>query len=69
MCSECYSEASDPEEAETTEAPPPPYSEQTGLRDSGDAAGPPASGQVSVVFFWTLVTGTRTAIGGGLLFG
>ncbi|CAL8291441.1 unnamed protein product [Gadus morhua 'NCC'] len=41
---ECYSEASDPEEAETSEAPPPPYSEQT-LRDSVDGAVMPASGQ------------------------
>uniref|UniRef100_A0A3Q0SDN4 Interaction protein for cytohesin exchange factors 1 n=1 Tax=Amphilophus citrinellus TaxID=61819 RepID=A0A3Q0SDN4_AMPCI len=41
-CSECYSEASDHEEAETTEIPPPPYSEQT-LRDSVDAPGPPGS--------------------------
>lgn len=39
---ECYSEASDHEEAETPEIPPPPYSEQT-LRDSVDAAGPPGS--------------------------
>lgn len=39
---ECYSEASDHEEAESTEIPPPPYSEQT-LRDSMDAAGPPGS--------------------------
>ncbi|XP_030574905.1 interactor protein for cytohesin exchange factors 1 [Archocentrus centrarchus] len=39
---ECYSEASDHEEAETTEIPPPPYSEQT-LRDSVDAPGPPGS--------------------------
>ena len=28
VCQECYSEASDHEEAETTEAPPPPYSEE-----------------------------------------
>lgn len=41
-CSECYSEASDHEEAETTEIPPPPYSEQT-LRDSSNASGPPGS--------------------------
>ncbi|XP_073340296.1 interactor protein for cytohesin exchange factors 1 isoform X3 [Pagrus major] len=39
---ECYSEASDHEEAESTEVPPPPYSEQT-LRDSMDASGPPGS--------------------------
>lgn len=39
---ECYSEASDHEEAETTEIPPPPYSEQT-LRDSVDASVPPGS--------------------------
>nr|XP_046268014.1 connector enhancer of kinase suppressor of ras 3-like [Scatophagus argus] len=39
---ECYSEASDHEEAETTDIPPPPYSEQT-LRDSTDASGPPGS--------------------------
>ncbi|XP_076605017.1 interactor protein for cytohesin exchange factors 1 isoform X2 [Chaetodon auriga] len=39
---ECYSEASDHEEAESTDIPPPPYSEQT-LRDSVDAAGPPGS--------------------------
>ncbi|KAM8833032.1 connector enhancer of kinase suppressor of ras 3-like [Synchiropus picturatus] len=36
---ECYSEASDHEESESTEIPPPPYSEQT-LRDSVDAPGP-----------------------------
>lgn len=41
-CSECYSEASDHEEAETTEIPPPPYSEKT-LRDSSNASGPPGS--------------------------
>lgn len=41
-CSECYSEASDHEEAESTEIPPPPYSEQT-LRGSVDASGPPGS--------------------------
>lgn len=39
---ECYSEASDHEEAESTEIPPPPYSEQT-LRDSAGASGPPGS--------------------------
>ncbi|KAM9842812.1 CNK3/IPCEF1 fusion protein-like [Aulostomus maculatus] len=39
---ECYSEASDHEETETTEIPPPPYTEQT-LRDSLDASGPPGS--------------------------
>ncbi|XP_056249022.1 interactor protein for cytohesin exchange factors 1-like isoform X3 [Seriola aureovittata] len=36
---ECYSEASDHEETESTEIPPPPYSEQT-LRDSVDASAP-----------------------------
>ncbi|KAK0131874.1 Interactor protein for cytohesin exchange factors 1 [Merluccius polli] len=41
---ECYSEASDPEEGETPEAPPPPYCEET-LRNSVAAASPPASGQ------------------------
>lgn len=46
---ECYSEASDHEEAESTEIPPPPYSEQS-LRDSVDASGPPGSThQVSLV--------------------
>ncbi|XP_068194477.1 connector enhancer of kinase suppressor of ras 3-like [Antennarius striatus] len=39
---ECYSEASDHEEAESTDIPPPPYSEQT-LRDSIEASGPPGS--------------------------
>lgn len=39
---ECYSEASDHEEAESTDLPPPPYSEQT-LRDSVGASGPPGS--------------------------
>ncbi|XP_026155218.2 connector enhancer of kinase suppressor of ras 3 [Mastacembelus armatus] len=39
---ECYSEASDHEEAESTEIPPPPYSEQTVL-DTVDASGPPGS--------------------------
>uniref|UniRef100_A0A8C6SSS9 Connector enhancer of kinase suppressor of ras 3 n=1 Tax=Neogobius melanostomus TaxID=47308 RepID=A0A8C6SSS9_9GOBI len=39
---ECYSEASDHEEAETTEIPPPPYYEQT-LRDCVDASRPPGS--------------------------
>lgn len=39
---ECYSEASDQEEAESTEIPPPPYSEQT-LRDSAGVSGPPGS--------------------------
>uniref|UniRef100_A0A3Q3M719 PH domain-containing protein n=1 Tax=Labrus bergylta TaxID=56723 RepID=A0A3Q3M719_9LABR len=39
---ECYSEASDHEEAESTEIPPPPYSEQT-LRDSVDVSDPPGS--------------------------
>lgn len=41
-CEECYSEASDHEEAESTDLPPPPYSEQT-LRDSVGASGPPGS--------------------------
>lgn len=39
---ECYSEASDHEEAETTEIPPPPYCEQT-LQDGVDASVPPGS--------------------------
>ncbi|MEQ2178114.1 hypothetical protein GOODEAATRI_010621 [Goodea atripinnis] len=39
---ECYSEASDHEEAESTEIPPPPYSEQT-LRHSLDVPDPPGS--------------------------
>ncbi|KAM4541378.1 connector enhancer of kinase suppressor of ras 3-like isoform 1-T1 [Fundulus diaphanus] len=39
---ECYSEASDHEEAESAEIPPPPYSEQT-LRDTVDALDPPGS--------------------------
>ncbi|XP_028995619.1 connector enhancer of kinase suppressor of ras 3 [Betta splendens] len=39
---ECYSEASDHEEAETTDIPPPPYTEQT-TQDSLDTAGPPGS--------------------------
>ncbi|XP_014911793.1 interactor protein for cytohesin exchange factors 1 isoform X1 [Poecilia latipinna] len=39
---ECYSEESDHEEAESTEIPPPPYSEQT-LRNSVDASNPPGS--------------------------
>uniref|UniRef100_A0A1A8D1F2 Connector enhancer of kinase suppressor of Ras 1 n=2 Tax=Nothobranchius kadleci TaxID=1051664 RepID=A0A1A8D1F2_NOTKA len=39
---ECYSEASDHEEAESTEIPPPPYSEQT-LRGSVEAPDPPGS--------------------------
>ncbi|KAM4724480.1 connector enhancer of kinase suppressor of ras 3-like [Anableps anableps] len=39
---ECYSEASDHEEAESTEIPPPPYSEQS-LRDSVNASDPPGS--------------------------
>ncbi|XP_041828308.1 interactor protein for cytohesin exchange factors 1 isoform X2 [Melanotaenia boesemani] len=39
---ECYSEASDHEEAETTEIPPPPYSEQ-GLRDPVGTSEPPGS--------------------------
>ncbi|KAK5614969.1 hypothetical protein CRENBAI_008098 [Crenichthys baileyi] len=39
---ECYSEASDHEEAQSTEIPPPPYSEQT-LRDSLDVPDPPGS--------------------------
>lgn len=40
--SECYSEASDHEEAETTEIPPPPYYEQT-LQECGDSSTPPGS--------------------------
>ncbi|XP_028251055.1 interactor protein for cytohesin exchange factors 1 isoform X2 [Parambassis ranga] len=39
---ECYSEASDHEEAESTEIPPPPYSEQS-LQDSVNTSGPPGS--------------------------
>ncbi|KAK7904809.1 hypothetical protein WMY93_017416 [Mugilogobius chulae] len=39
---ECYSEASDHEETETTEIPPPPYCEQT-LQDQVDASSPPGS--------------------------
>nr|XP_049597248.1 connector enhancer of kinase suppressor of ras 3 isoform X2 [Syngnathus scovelli] len=39
---ECYSEASDHEDAETTDIPPPPYCEQT-QRDSGAPSGPPGS--------------------------
>uniref|UniRef100_A0A3Q2CPS1 Interaction protein for cytohesin exchange factors 1 n=1 Tax=Cyprinodon variegatus TaxID=28743 RepID=A0A3Q2CPS1_CYPVA len=39
---ECYSEASDHEEAESPEIPPPPYSEQT-LRESQDVPDPPGS--------------------------
>lgn len=39
---ECYSEASDHEEAENTEVPPPPYSEQTS-RDAVDTPCPPGS--------------------------
>ncbi|XP_051942810.1 interactor protein for cytohesin exchange factors 1 isoform X1 [Hippocampus zosterae] len=39
---ECYSEASDHEEAETTDIPPPPYCEQT-LRDSLAPSGSPGS--------------------------
>lgn len=39
---ECYSEASDHEETETTEIPPPPYYEQT-LQDRVDASTPPGS--------------------------
>uniref|UniRef100_A0A8C6WHV5 Connector enhancer of kinase suppressor of ras 3 n=1 Tax=Neogobius melanostomus TaxID=47308 RepID=A0A8C6WHV5_9GOBI len=47
---ECYSEASDHEEAETTEIPPPPYYEQT-LRDCVDASRPPGStNQVCIKF-------------------
>ena len=47
---ECYSEASDHEEAESTEIPPPPYSEQT-LRDSVDAPVPPGSTNQVCIFF------------------
>ncbi|AWP16719.1 putative connector enhancer of kinase suppressor of ras 2 [Scophthalmus maximus] len=39
---ECYSEASDHEEAESTEIPPPPYSEQS-LRNNVDASAAPGS--------------------------
>ncbi|KAM3595004.1 uncharacterized protein V6R79_016982 [Siganus canaliculatus] len=39
---ECYSEASDHEEAESTDFPPPPYCEQT-LQDSVDSSTPPGS--------------------------
>lgn len=39
---ECYSEASDHEEAESAEIPPPPYCEQT-QRNSVDAPAPPGS--------------------------
>lgn len=39
---ECYSEASDHEDAETTEIPPPPYYEQT-LQDCVDSSAPPGS--------------------------
>uniref|UniRef100_A0AAQ6ILJ4 PH domain-containing protein n=1 Tax=Anabas testudineus TaxID=64144 RepID=A0AAQ6ILJ4_ANATE len=39
---ECYSEASDHEETETTEIPPPPYTEQT-AQGPVDTAGPPGS--------------------------
>lgn len=39
-CAECYSEASDHEEAESTDIPPPPYTDQT-LRGSGGVSRPP----------------------------
>lgn len=39
---ECYSEASDHEEAESTEIPPPPYYEQT-VQDCVDTSDPPGS--------------------------
>ncbi|XP_076017712.1 interactor protein for cytohesin exchange factors 1 isoform X2 [Genypterus blacodes] len=39
---ECYSEASDHEEAESSELPPPPYSEDT-LQDSDQVTAPPGS--------------------------
>lgn len=39
---ECYSEASDHEETESSEIPPPPYSEET-LQDSDEVTGPPGS--------------------------
>ncbi|XP_055012421.1 interactor protein for cytohesin exchange factors 1 isoform X1 [Boleophthalmus pectinirostris] len=39
---ECYSEASDHEETETPEIPPPPYYEET-LQDRVDASSPPGS--------------------------
>ncbi|XP_047677393.1 connector enhancer of kinase suppressor of ras 3-like isoform X2 [Tachysurus fulvidraco] len=41
---ECYSEASDHEEAESTEAPPPPYSEQLLKQDSQSVNSPSGSG-------------------------
>ncbi|XP_077476915.1 connector enhancer of kinase suppressor of ras 3 [Stigmatopora argus] len=42
MAAECYSEASDHEEAETTDIPPPPYYEQT-LQDTVTSSDPPGS--------------------------
>ncbi|XP_062863424.1 connector enhancer of kinase suppressor of ras 3-like isoform X2 [Trichomycterus rosablanca] len=41
---ECYSEESDHEEAETTDAPPPPYSEQLLTQDLMSADSPPETG-------------------------
>ncbi|KAB5562295.1 hypothetical protein PHYPO_G00016250 [Pangasianodon hypophthalmus] len=41
---ECYSESSDHEEAESTEAPPPPYSEQLLNQDSQCVNSPPGTG-------------------------
>lgn len=48
---ECYSESSDHEEAESTEFPPPPYTDQT-LQDSGGAPAPPG-GTHQVSHAWT----------------
>lgn len=50
-CTECYSEASDHEEAESTEIPPPPYTDQS-LQDSGGPPGPPG-GTHQVSRAWT----------------
>ncbi|XP_017331930.1 connector enhancer of kinase suppressor of ras 3 isoform X3 [Ictalurus punctatus] len=41
---ECYSESSDHEEAESTEVPPPPYSEQLLNQDSQSVNSPPGTG-------------------------
>ncbi|XP_060790273.1 connector enhancer of kinase suppressor of ras 3-like [Neoarius graeffei] len=41
---ECYSESSDHEEAESTEAPPPPYSEELLNQDSQCVNNPPGTG-------------------------
>ena len=48
---ECYSEASDHEEAESTEIPPPPYSEQT-LRNSVETPAPPGSTHQVSPYLW-----------------